>query len=233
MKILKILAVLVLSILTLTSIMLSEGIAVAQNPQPPNDPDQAWNPPEEGGQPMMPSGAKSECSTTYSVPPSTVVAPTIHNAYFVDGEGRTRSQFADEPFYLVVQVSSPGFLYVAEYYPDGSGLLPHWLIYRHNLNRAGTWTLGPFHPETFEPEGQHTWKMWLFSQGAWATSVERFTYQLSSPQPPYPYPSPMPTPQTGIWSPLQVLIVSLLVGALGISVGMLIASRRGAAAGSC
>ena len=129
MKTLKLLVVLILFILTLTSIMLSGGIAVAQNPQPPSDPDQAWNPPEEGGQPMMPSGAKSECSSSYYVPPSTTMTPAIHNAYFIDEEGRTKAQFTDEPFYLVVQVSSPGFLYVAEYYPIGSGLQPHWLIY--------------------------------------------------------------------------------------------------------
>jgi hypothetical protein len=232
MKKLKILVVLSLSVLTLISIMLSGGGVMAENPQPPSDPDQAWNPPEEGGQPLMPSGAKSECSSSYYVPPSTVVVPAIHNAYFIDENGRTRTQFTDEPFYLVVLVSSPGFFYVAEYYPAGSGLQPHWLVYRHNLSRAGTWTLGPFHPETFEPEGQHTWKMWLFSQGAWATRVERFAYQLSSPLPPYPYSTPTPTQHAGIWTSLQVLILGLLVGALGISVGLLIASRRSTAAGS-
>jgi len=220
------------TMLALASLMVLAGTALAQNPQPPSDPDQAWNPPEEGGQPMMPAGVKSECSTSYYPPPPTVAVPSIQNAYFADEDGQVRTQFGDEAFYLVVQVSSPGYFYSAEYYPAGSGLPPHWLIYRHHLNRAGSWTFGPFHPESSEPEGQHVWKMWLFSSGAWATSMARFTYQPAYPQPPYPYPIPTPTPQTGVWSPLQVLIVGLLVGALGIAVGMLISGRRSAAARS-
>jgi hypothetical protein len=220
------------TILALASITILAGTAFAQNPQPPSDPDQAWNPPEEGGQPMMPAGVKSECSSSYYPSPSSSIAlPYIQNAYFTDEDGQVRSQFGDEPFYLKVQVSSPGFFYLAEYYPADSRLPAHWLIYRHHLSRAGSWTFGPFRPESSEPEGQHTWKMWLFSSGAWATKTARFTYQPSYP-PPYPYPYPTPTPQTGGWSPMQVLIVGALVGALGIAVGMLIASRRGVTARS-
>jgi len=221
------------AMLALASIAILAGTAFAQNPQPPNDPDQSWNPPEEAGQPMMPAGVKSECSSSYYPPPSSSMAlPYIHNAYFVGEDGQVRTKFGDEPFYLIVQVSSPGYFYLAEYYPPGSGFSPHWLIYRYHLNRAGSWTFGPFHPESSEPTGQHTWKMWLFSSGAWASRVARFTYQPAYPQPPYPYPYPTPTPQAGGWSPLQVLVVGVLVGALGIAVGMLIASRRGVPARS-
>lgn len=215
---------LLVTMLILASLMFSTGPVYAQNPPPPNDPNQSWSPPEESGEPLMPAGVECKSATSYYPPPPPGTSPSIQDAYLIDDAGQVRTQFGDEPFYLVVQVNSPGYFYLAEYYPVESGLPPHWLIYRHHLHHAGSWTFGPFYPESSEPVGQHTWKMWLFASGAWTQKLVDFSYQ---PYYPYsPHISPAPTPVPNSWGSVQVLVVGLLVGALGITVGMLISVRR-------
>ena len=229
MKTQKVIIGLLATILILTSPILSAGPVSAQNPPPPEDPSEPWNPPEEGGEVLMPSGVKSELDASYCYPPPPLgTSPSIQSAYFIDDAGRVRTEFGDEPFHLVVQVNSPGYFYLAEYYPRGSGLPPHWLIHRYNLSRAGSWTFGPFHPQPSEPVGRHTWKMWLFASGGWAQRLAHFSYKPYYPQTTYPYlsPTPIPTPAPSGWGGVQVLVVGILVGALGVSVGMLISGRR-------
>jgi hypothetical protein len=230
MKMQNVLPSLVITILILASLAFSAMPTYAQNPPPPEDPNQSWNPPEEGGEPFMLPKVESKTSASYYPPPRPGTLPSIQNAYFIDESGQRQTQFGEESFYLVVQVNTPGYFYLAEYYPLESGLLPHWLIYRCFLNVAGTWTFGPFYPISGEPVGRHTWKMWLYASGAWAQRVAYLTYQPSYPYPPYPYPYPTPTPITaptpGGWGSIQVLVVTALVGALGITVGMLISGRH-------
>ena len=145
------------------------------------------------------------------------------SANFLDETGRVRTQFDKEPFYLSIQINVPGVFYLAEYFPSDSGMPPHWLMYRYKLDRAGVWTLGPFYPDAYEPAGQHTWKMWLWSSGMWAQKLTRFDYR---PAPiVFPNPSVDPSP-TGSWSTLQIMVVMVLVGALGVTVGMLISNKR-------
>jgi len=182
MKMQKLFASLVITTLVLASIVFSAMPAYAQNPSPPEDPNQSWNPPEEGeGEPFLSAGAESKSDSSYYLPPRPGTLPSIQGAYFVDEAGQRRTQFGDEPFYLVVQINSPGYFYVAEYYPIDSGLPPHWLIYRYYLNYAGAWTFGPFYPSSGEPVGQHTWRMWLCASGVWAQRVSHFSYQPSIP----------------------------------------------------
>ncbi|MBM2832365.1 MAG: hypothetical protein HW414_1417, partial [Dehalococcoidia bacterium] len=183
MNVKKMLAYQVVVGLVLALLMFPAVSAYAQDPQPPENPDQPWNPPERGGDAFLPPGVESKSASSYYPTPRPGTPPSIIDAYLIDEAGQTRTQFGDEPFYLVVRVNSPGQLYLAEYYPAGSGLQRHWLIYRHYLDHAGSWTLGPFYASPQEPEGQHTWKLWLNASGAWAQRLTYFSYQ-----PAYPYP---------------------------------------------
>jgi hypothetical protein len=211
---------LVITVLVLTIALLAAPV-YAQNPLPPIEPDQSWNPPEEGGETIMQPGVESKSSSMYYQPPQPGIQPLIQSAYFIDESGQSITQLSDEPFYLVVQTNSSGFLYIAEYYTAESGRLPEWLIYRYSLDHAGLWTLGPFSPESSEPIGKHTWRLWLFSSGKWAQATTGFYYQ------PYYYPTATPLiPESGGWGSLQVLIMAVLMGALGITTGMLIANRH-------
>ena len=156
MKMQKVLTSLVITVLILGSLIFSAMPTYAQNPPPPEDPNQSWNPPEEGGEPFMLPKVESKPSASYYPPPHPGILPSIQNAYLVDESGQRQAQFGDEPFYLVVQVNTPGHFYLAEYYPFESGFTPHWLIYRYHLDRAGSWTFGPFYPMSDEPVGRHT-----------------------------------------------------------------------------
>ena len=193
----------------------------AQNPAPPGESDESWCPPEESGEPLMQPGAESKSSSTYYLPPQPGTLPYIQGAYFVDQSGQRRMQLGDEPFYLVVQANTAGYFYAAEYFAAESGRLPQWLVYRHYLDHSGTWTLGPYYAEPSEPAGKHTWKLWLYSSGKWARGTASFNYQ------PYYPPSPVP-PVSGSdgWGPVQVLIVAILAGSLGITIGMLLVNKH-------
>jgi hypothetical protein len=205
-------------ILTLASLA---APVYAQNPPPPAAADESWYPPEEGGEPLMQPGVESKSSSTYYQPPQPGVPPFINGIQFIDEAGRNRTEFGDEPFYLVLQTNSAGLFYVAEYYTAGSGRPPEWLIYRYYLDHAGSWTLGPFYPEPSEPAGEHIWKLWLYSSGRWAKGITSFSYQ------PYYRPtSTPPMPESGGWGSVQVLIIAVLAGSLGITVGMLIANKH-------
>jgi hypothetical protein len=211
---------LMVAVLVLTLALLAAPV-YAQNPSPPAEPDQSWNPPEEGGETITQPGVESKSSSTYFQPTQPGITPYIQSVYFIDEAGQNRTQFSDEPFYLVVQTNSPGSLHIAEYYTAESGRSPVWLVYRYYLSHAGAWTLGPFYPESSEPIGKHTWRLWLYSSGKWAQTVLNFNYQ------PYYRSTATPlNPESGGWGALQVLIVAILTGALGITIGMLVASRK-------
>jgi len=212
--------VLMLTGLVLTMASLAAPV-YAQNPPPPDEANQSWYPPEEGGEPIMQPGVESKSSSIYYQRPQPGVPPFINGIQFIDEAGQNRTQFGDEPFYLVLQTNSAGLFYVAEYYTAESGRPPEWLIYRYYLDHAGSWTLGPFYAEPSEPVGKHVWKLWLYSSGRWAQATTSFIYQ--------PYYRPASTPpifEAGGWGSVQVLIIAVLAGALGITVGMLIANKR-------
>lgn len=222
-------------ILVLASPTLSTGTAYAEDPILPSNPEQSWTPPENAGTSFAAPGVKSEfdsssapsetglSSSYYPYQPYRPIVPLIISAKFIDESGRERPQFGNEPFYLRMQINTPGIFYLAEYFPSDSGIPPHWLMYQYDFDRAGTWTLGPFYSDAYEPIGQHTWKMWLWSSGMWAQRLARFDYRPSTitfPDPPF---NPV---ETGGWSTLQMMVVAVLVGALGITTGMLISNKR-------
>jgi hypothetical protein len=211
---------LMIAILVLTISVLSTPV-YAQNPPPPSNADESWYPPEESGEPLIQPGVESKSSSIYFRPPQPGTPPYLQGAYFIDRAGQSRTQFSDEQFYLVVQTNSAGYFYIAEYYTAESGRLPQWLIYRYYLDHGGSWTLGPFYPEPSEPAGKHIWKLWLYSSGKWAQGVASFNYQSYYPSPIMP-----PVPESGGWGSMQVLIIAILAGSLGITVGMLIVNKR-------
>jgi hypothetical protein len=222
---------LVACLLAIASFLMAVPVQAWDPAAPPDDPDASWNPPAEQGAVIMQPGAEAKSSSAYYSPPAPGTQPRIDEAYFIDEYGQTRTEFNDGSFYLVVRVSTPGVFYVAEYYPADSGRPPKWLVYRHNFGHAGMWTLGPFYFESSEPAGRHAWRLWLYNSAMWANRVTGFNYQPYYQVPPVTYPQPVRLPESGSWSPLQVLIVAVLTGALGITIGMVIAGRRREPAG--
>ena len=235
-------ACMVMMLMVISAILvLSTGMAYAQDPLPPSDLEESWTPSENAGATYTAPGVESKydsssapsepesgystapSSSHYQYPPYLPITPSIMSADFIDETGRVRTQFYDEPFYLRIQINVPGIFYLAEYFPSDSGMSPHWLMYRYNLDRAGTWTLGPFYPDAYEPVGKHTWKMWMWSEGMWAQRLASFDYRPTTMA--FTNPS-ISTGQTVGWSTLQIVVIMVLVGALGVTTGMLISNRR-------
>lgn len=228
-------------VLCMISMMLLPVAVYAQDILPPDDPEGAWTPPENDGAAYAAPGVKAEfdkaaspvepstgystsqSSSYYPYPPYPPAVPVIISTSFIDESGNVRTRFESELFYLRLQINTPGLFYIAEYFPAGSGLSPHWLMYGYKLDRAGIWNLGPFYPDVYEPKGQHTWKMWLYASGNWAQKLARFDYRPAAI--PFTVPSLEPV-RTGSWSTMQIILVMVLVGALGVTVGMLISNRR-------
>ncbi|MBN2463720.1 MAG: FHA domain-containing protein [Dehalococcoidia bacterium] len=111
----------------------------------------------------------------------------------------------DENWYLDVDINKPGWLYICEYFPVGDGFQGKWIVYKWQLMQSGIWRLGPFTAENNEPEGQHVYKIWFYSDGQWAAedssspqdSLIYWTYSKGKPtEPPAEQipPEPLPTP---------------------------------------
>ena len=112
---------------------------------------------------------------------------------------------ADENWYLDVDINTPGWLYICEYLPAGDVFQGEWIAYKWQLLESGIWRLGPFTPGDNEPEGQHIYKIWFYSDGQWAAenldapqnSLIYWTYSKGKPaeQPAAQIPTqPPPTP---------------------------------------
>jgi len=112
---------------------------------------------------------------------------------------------ADEKWYLDVDINTPGWLYICEYLPVDDVFQGEWIAYKWQLLESGIWRLGPFVPGDNEPEGQHIYKIWFYSDGQWATedpdapqnNLVYWTYSKGQPaeQPAAQIPpQPLPTP---------------------------------------
>ncbi|MFC2050714.1 FHA domain-containing protein [Chloroflexota bacterium] len=96
---------------------------------------------------------------------------------------------ADENWYLDVDINMPGWLYIYEYFPVGEDFQGKWIAYKWQLLQSGIWRLGPFVPGDNEPEGQHVYRIWFYSDGQWATenpdaqqnSLVYWTYSQGQP----------------------------------------------------
>jgi len=110
----------------------------------------------------------------------------------------------DENWYLDVDINKPGWLYICEYFPVGDGFQGKWIAYKWQLMQSGIWRLGPFTAGNNEPEGQHVYRIWFYSDGQWAAedpgspqnSLVYWTYSKGKPaeQPAEQIPpEPLPT----------------------------------------
>ncbi len=73
-----------------------------------------------------------------------------------------------ESWYLDVDINAPGWLYIYEHFPAGGTSPGEWIAYKWQLPQGGAWRLGPFTARDSEPEGQHIYAVWFYSQGRWA-----------------------------------------------------------------
>jgi hypothetical protein len=169
------------------------------NPVPPLSPDESWQPPDEAGQsvePPVPAETYSQNSLNLQMMPLTIEpgAPgSIVNAYLVNGYGQiVTNLYGNEAIYLVVSFNGPGYFYLWEYYPYGTSPYGHWLCYRWYRPYAGTWRIGPFVAQSFDPAGRYTWKMWYSSGYSWSTRLLSFNYLRSYYPPDIPDLAPAP-----------------------------------------
>ena len=75
---------------------------------------------------------------------------------------------ANETWYLDLDINTPGWLYIHEYFPSGENFQGKWIAYKWQLLQSGLWRLGPFTPKNNEPEGLHIYRIWFYSDGQWA-----------------------------------------------------------------
>ena len=112
---------------------------------------------------------------------------------------------ADENWYLDVDINTPGWLYIYEYFSVGEDLRGKWIAYKWQLLESGVWRLGPFNAGNNEPEGEHVYRIWFYGDGQWAAedpdapqnSLVYWTYSKGKPAeqpaeqiPPQPLPAP-------------------------------------------
>jgi len=170
------------------------------NPVPPVSPDESWQPPDEMGQPLEPPvqvETYSQTSPNLQMAPLIVdpaIPGAIVNAYLVNGYGQPITNlYGNQAIYLVVSFNGPGYFYLWEYYPYGASPYGHWLCYRWYRPYAGTWRIGPFVAQSFDPTGRYTWRMWYLSGHSWSTRLLSFNYIRDYYYPPgIPYTTPAP-----------------------------------------
>jgi hypothetical protein len=169
-------------------------------PSPPSSPDEAWQPPYEGKEPIEPPVNVETYSQGWSglqIPPPLAVAPSmpssIVNAFLVDSHGQTLTHLYQEQLcYLIISVNGPGYFYLWEYYPPGTNPYGHWLCYRWYRLRSGVWRIGPFAAQPFDPAGRYVWNMWFLSNYSWSTRSLSFVYHSGYYPPDIPAPMPEP-----------------------------------------
>jgi hypothetical protein len=133
---------------------------------------------------------------------------------------------AYENWYLDVDINTPGWIYIYEYFPVGRDSQGKWITYKWQLLQSGLWQLGPFTPGDNESEGQHIYRIWFYSDGQWATgdpnnpqaNLVYWTYSKGEPAEQIPPPSPTaPVKEANFFDKAYQFITQPLVLALGIS----------------
>lgn len=95
--------------------------------------------------------------------------PNFIVGFIGTSDGENIKVTADENWYLDLDINTPGWLYIYEYFPVGDDFQGKWIAYKWQLPQGGIWRLGPFTPGDDEPEGQHIYQIWFYSGGQWAT----------------------------------------------------------------
>jgi hypothetical protein len=198
-NILKALLVLLLTLSAVSSAV--SPVRAQDNPSPPLNPDESWQPPYQEGESVAPPVSVETYRQTWSnlqiAPPMTVtpgIPSSIVNAYLVNSYGQVLTNlYRNEPCYLIVSFNGPGYFYLWEYYPSGTTPYGHWLCYRWYRAQAGVWRIGPFAAESFDPAGRYVWKMWFLSGFSWSTRSLSFDYTRGYLPPDIPGLTPAPT----------------------------------------
>ncbi len=153
------------------------------NPTPPASPEESWQPPEAGQavEPAVPVEQFNDPSSNLQIYPQppypSGYAGSIYNAYLVNSYGQmVTNMYGNQSIYLVVSFTGPGYFYLWEYYPYPASPYGHWLCYRWYRPYGGTWRIGPFVAQSFDPSGRYTWRMWYLSGGSWSTRTLSFNY---------------------------------------------------------
>jgi hypothetical protein len=103
---------------------------------------------------------------------------------------QTTNFYRDSQIFLVVStMCNRWFLYILEYYPPGNVPQAHWITerggwpYPWSFTTSGVIRIGPFVPEPLEPEGIHTWRVWVYDRdtGDWYTTIIRLNYREKAP----------------------------------------------------
>lgn len=149
----------------------------AQPPEPPLDPEEEWYPPI----PTKEVPAPYMCTVVGSTPthPGRLVA-WFENERYV----KTYAFYKHNQIFLVISSpTSDFFLFIYEYYPPGTVPKGHWLTWNWRIRAGGVIRIGPFLPEPLEPEGVHTWKIWLWDviNSRWYVTIIRFDYRERPP----------------------------------------------------
>jgi hypothetical protein len=149
---------------------------------------------------------------------------------FIGASERDRFKVtANESWYLDVDINAPGWLYIYEYFPPGADSQGRWIAYKWQLPESGLWRLGPFSPRVNEPEGQHIYRFWFYSDGQWAAenpaepqrNLVYWTYSRCQPAmqpagqiPPQPTPVKEATFPDSLWA--------LIITPLGLVLGTVV-----------
>jgi hypothetical protein len=148
---------------------------------------------------------------------------------------------ANENWYLDVDINTPGWIYIYEYFPVGGDFQGQWIAYKWQLLESGLWRLGPFTPVDNEPEGQHIYRIWFYSDGQWAAgnqdnpqnNLVYWTYSKGKPAEPVLPPSPIAPAQEASFPATvfgiitrPVLGACLLVVILGLALLPIYLRRR-------
>jgi hypothetical protein len=135
-------------------------------------------------------------SQSENTPPNFIVG-------FIAASGQEQfTVTANENWYLDVDINTPGWIYIYEYFPAGGDFQGQWIAYKWQLLESGLWRLGPFAPGDNEPEGQHIYRIWFYSDGQWAAgdpntrqnNLVYWTYSKGKPAEPAIEPVPPPSP---------------------------------------
>ena len=152
------------------------------------------------------------------------VSPSAQNEPIVAG---------NENWYLDLDVNTAGWIYIYEYFPPDQASPGQWITYKWQLPESGLWRFGPFAATDNEPEGQHAYGIWFYSDGQWATgnpetpqsAVIYWTYLKGQPAEPAageisPPPVSPPT-ETGFPAKVQEFLAQPVV--LGICLLVIVA----------
>ncbi len=151
------------------------------------------------------------------------IGPSAENGAGVSG---------DQNWYLDVDINAPGWLYIYEHFPEGAEQPGRWLAYKWHLPESGVWRLGPFTPGAAEPEGQHAYRIWFYSNGNWAggdtdpphDKLVYWTYvKAASTEKPTGQTLPATPPESKFTDRLRTLVASPLAAVICFSALLTIA----------